>query len=134
MSTKLASTVAPEHSPLHADFYADSATQHRVAVIENVRLARDTYRIRFECPAIARRIVTGQFLMMRLAGINDPLLGRPVALYDTVLDSTGSPFAIDIVYLVLGKMTRRLAHYSVGDELDVWGPLGNGFSPIATDH
>ncbi len=54
-------------------------------------LARDTYRIRFECPDIARRIVPGQFLMMRLAGGNDPLLGRPLALYDVAsLDGRAS--------------------------------------------
>jgi dihydroorotate dehydrogenase electron transfer subunit len=130
----LASTVSSDRNPLHADFYADTATQARVAVIENVQLARDTYRIRFECPAIARRIVPGQFLMLRLAGLNDPLLGRPLALYDTVLDAAGRPFAIDVVYLRLGKMTHRLAAYRAGDELEVWGSLGNGFPPIATDH
>jgi dihydroorotate dehydrogenase electron transfer subunit len=130
----LASTVSPDRNPLHADFYADTATQARVAVIENVQLARDTYRIRFECPAIAHRIVPGQFLMMRLAGLNDPLLGRPLALYDTVLDSAGRPCAVDIVYLTLGKMTRSLAHYRAGDKVEIWGPLGNGFPPVATDH
>ena len=31
-------------------------------------------------------------------------------------------------------MTRRLAHYRAGDEIEVWGPLGNGFPPVATDH
>jgi dihydroorotate dehydrogenase electron transfer subunit len=72
--------------------------------------------------------------MMRLAGVNDPLLGRPLALYDTVLDPAGVPTAIDIVYLTLGKMTRRLANYRAGDEIEVWGPLGNGFPPLATDH
>ncbi len=123
-----------DRNPLHADFYADAAIQSRVPVIENVKLARDTYRIRFECPEIARRIVPGQFLMMRLAGMNDPLLGRPVALYDAVRDAADKPFAIDIVYLTLGKMTHRLARCRAGDELDVWGPLGNGFPPVAVDH
>jgi dihydroorotate dehydrogenase electron transfer subunit len=130
----LASIVSTDRNPLHADFYADCATHARVQVIENVRIARDTYRIRFECPAIARRIVPGQFLMLRLAGLNDPLLGRPLALYDTVLDAAGRPFAIDVVYLTLGKMTHQLAHYRTGDEIEIWGPLGNGFPPVATDH
>jgi dihydroorotate dehydrogenase electron transfer subunit len=130
----LASPVSSDCNPLHADFYADAATQARVRVLENVKLARDTYRIRFECPAIARRIVPGEFLMVRLAGLNDPLLGRPLALYDTVQDSAGVAFAIDVVYLTLGKMTHSLAYYRAGDELDVWGPLGNGFPLIATDH
>jgi len=121
-------------NPLHAACYADRATVERVEVVENVRLARDTYRVRFLCPTLARRIVPGQFLMLRLAGCNDPLLGRPLALYDTVLDSRGNPVGVDVVYLVLGKMTGRLAHYLPGQKLDVWGPLGNGFPPQETEH
>jgi dihydroorotate dehydrogenase electron transfer subunit len=120
-------------NPLHAAYYADCASLYRVAISDNVRLARDTYRVRFDCPEMARRMVPGQFVMMRLAGCNDPLLGRPLALYDTVADGNGRSSAIDIVYLAMGKMTRRLAHSTPGEELDVWGPLGNGFPPLATD-
>jgi dihydroorotate dehydrogenase electron transfer subunit len=127
-------TAAHEVNPLHAAFYADHACQARVRVLENVRLARDTYRVRFACPEIAARIVPGQFVMLRLADLNDPLLGRPLAIYDTVVDDDGKPVAIDIVYLALGKMTRRLTHYQPGEELDVWGPLGNGFPPRPTGH
>jgi dihydroorotate dehydrogenase electron transfer subunit len=72
--------------------------------------------------------------MMRVAGCNDPLLGRPLAVYDTVLDKAGAAIAIDVVYLALGKMTRRLASMRPGDRLDLWGPLGNGFPPQATKH
>jgi len=120
-------------NPLHAAYYADAARQFRVPIVENVKLARDTYRVRFACPEIARTIVPGQFMMVRLAGLDDPLLGRPLALYDVVLDSAGRPAAIDVGYLVLGKMTGRLATWGPGDELDVWGPLGNGFPPEPTD-
>jgi dihydroorotate dehydrogenase electron transfer subunit len=116
-----------ESDPLHAACYADDAGCFRVPIVENVRLARDTYRVRFECPEITRRIVPGQFLMVRLAGASDPLLARPLALYDVVLDAAGEPSAIDVVYLIVGKMTGRLAECGPGAELDVWGPLGNGF-------
>src|ERR1700760_4847242 len=89
---------------LYAEFYADQAFQARAEVIENVPLARDTFRIRITCPEVARRILPGQFLMLRLAGLNDPLLGRPFALYDVVADASGEPAMIDVVYLRLGKM------------------------------
>ena len=45
-------------NPLHAAYYADRAVQQTVEIIENVRLARDTYRVRFYSPEIARRILT----------------------------------------------------------------------------
>jgi dihydroorotate dehydrogenase electron transfer subunit len=120
-------------NPLYADYYADTASFSRVRILENVQLARDTYRVRFECREIARRIVPGQFVMLRLAGLNDPLLGRPLALYDVVRDSDGTPVGIDVVYLTLGKMTHQLAKCVPGDELEIWGPLGNGFPPQPTD-
>src|SRR5437762_12496625 len=78
-------------------------------VTENVPLARATYRVRLHCPELARAIRPGQFLMLRLPGTADPLLGRPFALYDTVLDRQGQPAALDVVYLVVGKLTGRLA-------------------------
>jgi dihydroorotate dehydrogenase electron transfer subunit len=105
--------------------------QQTPAVIENSRIARDTYRIRLNCPDMAAAIRPGQFLMLRLDGLNDPLLGRPFALYDTVLDPAGRPFAVDVVYLVIGKMTAKLTALRPGDRLEVWGPLGNGFSDLA---
>jgi dihydroorotate dehydrogenase electron transfer subunit len=119
---------------LHAPFYADGACWTSAAIVENVLVARDTYRVRFTCPAIARRITPGQFIMLRLAGCDDPLLGRPLALYDTVLSSAGEPMGLDVVYLVAGKFTRRLAGCLPGQLLEVWGPLGNGFGPQTPEH
>jgi dihydroorotate dehydrogenase electron transfer subunit len=104
--------------------------QRASSVVENIRIARDTFRIRLDCPELAATIQPGQFLMLRLPAVNDPLLGRPFALYDTVLDAAGNPITIEVVYLVVGKMTDRLARLRPGDQLDVWGPLGNGFADL----
>lgn len=114
--------------------YPDRAWYGSVVVEENVCVARDTYRLRVHCPEIARQIVPGQFVMVRLAGCDDPLLGRPLALYDTVLDDSGRPIGLDIVYLVIGKMTRRLAQFRRGQPLEMWGPLGNGFAAERAEH
>jgi dihydroorotate dehydrogenase electron transfer subunit len=104
-----------------------SFIQLTAGVVENVALAQQTYRIRLEAPELARRIRPGQFLMLRLPGSADPLLGRPFALYDTVFDSSGQPVGVDVVYLVVGKLTGLLATLKVGETVEVWGPLGNGF-------
>jgi dihydroorotate dehydrogenase electron transfer subunit len=121
-------------NPLHASYYADSAVQRTVEIIENVRLARDTYRVRFACPEIAACVVPGQFLMLRIADCNDPLIGRPLALYDVIAGESGAPEAIDVVYLVKGKFTSRLVKAAAGQKLSVWGPLGNGFSSAPAEH
>ena len=44
-------------NPLHAKYYPDQALQCTVEIIENVRLARATFRVRFACPEVARRVV-----------------------------------------------------------------------------
>jgi dihydroorotate dehydrogenase electron transfer subunit len=102
--------------------------QRTVPIVENVRLARDTYRVRVTCPEIARSITPGQFVMLRIAGTSDPLIGRPLALYDVQGEY------LDVVYLRKGKFTTQLAELDPSDWLDVWGPLGNGFEPKPTEH
>jgi len=123
----------------HATRFADTMVQQSVVVEQNVRLAQDTYRLRFRCPEIARQIVPGQFIMLRLHACDDPLIGRPLALYDTFFDSKSNSHSsaaegIDVVYLVKGKLTTRLERVQPGERVDVWGPLGNGFPIEPVEH
>jgi dihydroorotate dehydrogenase electron transfer subunit len=108
-----------------------SAAHRLVLVVENVRIARDTYRLRLGDAAMAGAIRPGQFVMIRTGpeGANDPLLGRPLALYDVVHDPAGAAVAFDVVYLVVGRGTAALSHRRPGERLSIWGPLGNGFGP-----
>ena len=122
------------NGPTHAVCYADAAVQRAASIECNERIAHDTYLLRVRAPDIARGIVPGQFVMMRLPGSDDPLLARPLALYDTVLSAEGASVAIDVVYLVVGKLTSRLAQMPVGAALELWGPLGNGFTPAMAKH
>jgi dihydroorotate dehydrogenase electron transfer subunit len=98
-------------------------------VVRNDRLARDTYRLRIEAPEIGARILPGQFVMLRLAQCDDPLIGRPLALFDTYLGVDGTVLGLDLVYLVAGKLTTRLQELTCGAQVELWGPLGNGFLP-----
>ncbi|MHB1558946.1 MAG: dihydroorotate dehydrogenase electron transfer subunit [Isosphaeraceae bacterium] len=110
---------------------SNSPFHRRATIVENIPVARDTYRIRLADAAIAGSIRPGQFVMVRpVAGEeNDPLLGRPLALYDLARDASGTPVAFDLVYLVIGRGTAALARCQPGESLPVWGPLGNGFGP-----
>jgi dihydroorotate dehydrogenase electron transfer subunit len=100
-------------------------------VVENVLIARDTYRLRLADPLLASLIMPGQFVMIRPGpeGITDPLLGRPLALYDVACDHAGKATGIDVVYVVVGRGTAALAQRKPGEQLAMWGPLGNGFGP-----
>jgi dihydroorotate dehydrogenase electron transfer subunit len=107
--------------------------QHHVPILANYSVAVNTYLIRLRAPALAKAIRPGQFIMIRLPKSTDPLLGRPFALYDTVLDADGRLAGIDVVYVVVGKVTTLMAGLKNGDEVEVWGPLGNGFPEPAGD-
>ena len=120
-------------NPLHAAWYADGLAYEEVEIESNELIALDTYRLRVLTADIARQILPGQFVMLRIAGCDDPLIGRPLALYDTVLAADGSPVGIDVVYLAKGKFTSRLMEMTRGQWLQVWGPLGNGFLPQPTE-
>jgi len=111
----------------------DSALQQSVPVVEQEQLAKNTYRIRLRCPEIARRIVPGQFFMIRVPGETDPLLGRPFALYD-VYEENGEAAGVDFGYIVVGKLTSLMSHWKQGDRVEIWGPLGNGFPLPDANH
>lgn len=111
-----------------------SAGQQTAVVLGQELLAQNTYRMRLECPALARQILPGQFFMLRAVDRSDPLLGRPFALLDVARDEDGTPFGIDFGYVVVGKLTGLLATLPAGAPLEIWGPLGNGFAPVTSGH
>jgi len=103
-------------------------------LVEQRQMARDTYCMRLQCPEIARQILPGQFFMIRDFNSNDPLLGRPFALFDIYYDESGEPAGIDFGYLVVGKLTSLMPDWQPGDQVEIWGPLGNGFPPPTDGH
>jgi len=110
------------------------AREYRAKVISQRRLAEGTYAIRVDCPDVARLIRPGQFFMIRPAQGTDPLLGRPFALYDTILNADQQPVAFEFAYHVIGKMTSLMSRWEAGAEVQIWGPLGNGFPVFSGNH
>lgn len=115
-------------SKLHADYYADSMHQLDAPLERNDAIGEDTFLMRVAVEPIARSVLPGQFVMVRLKGVNDPLIGRALAVYDVVADDAGGPRWIDLVYLRKGTFTTALAASRLGTEVTLWGPLGNGFA------
>lgn len=92
-----------------------------VRVLSNLRLLPRTWLLSFDEPLVASRAAPGQFLMLLLPGLRDPLLPRPFAVWDA------EGCRVDVLYRVVGKGTELLSGLRAGDGLHVLGPLGKGF-------
>ena len=103
-------------------------------IVRHRQIAKDTWQMTVESESLASRTLPGQFFMVRIAGLNDPLIGRALAMFDMHCDSSGNPSAISVVYTVKGKFTQVLSNCVAGDEVELWGPLGNAFPAEPVDH
>lgn len=107
--------------------FADAFVQLETPLLVNEAIAENTYLLRIAAPGIAATFRPGQFVMIRIAGVDAPLIGRPFAIYDVHPGPDGEPHAIDLIYLRKGTLTRPLSTAPVGTMISVWGPLGNSF-------
>ncbi|MGD9677881.1 MAG: dihydroorotate dehydrogenase electron transfer subunit [Vulcanibacillus sp.] len=108
--------------------------QYIMTVKENIEIAKDIYQIIIEPKSINRfskniDIISmlplpGQYLHIRVSETNNPLLRRPISIHD--YDSSSKE--VSLIYRINGDGTRLLSKKKYGDEVDVLGPLGNGFS------
>ena len=113
--------------PSTFEFVRSEILDHRV-------IARDTWQLTVRAPGLAASARPGQFFMVRLAECNDPLIGRALALYDVHRDASGAPESLSVVYVVKGKFTQALSRQQPGQQVEIWGPLGNVFSTEPVDH
>lgn len=92
-------------------------------VIENRELCESIYEIIIECPGIAIEAKPGQFLHIKVRDGLDPLLRRPISI-SRINKALGQ---ISLVYQVIGRGTKEMKNIKHGDDIDIMGPLGNGF-------
>jgi dihydroorotate dehydrogenase electron transfer subunit len=97
--------------------------QEIAKILENRKVAPEHYRITLSAPKISREAIPGQFVMVKVCDGNDPLLRRPLS-FNKIDQAKGT---IDILFKVVGKGTRLLSEIEPGEDLDIIGPLGNGF-------
>ncbi len=121
-------------NPLHAQHYADQASFVRAAVTDSSRIAECTYCLRVSAADIAKVICPGQFMMVRIDSLNDPLIGRAFAMYQVIGDEPSLRDELEFAFIAKGKMTTRLAELAVGATVEIWGPLGNGFDTEPCEH
>lgn len=86
------------------------------------KLAEGIYSLWIKTPSIAGEAVPGQFVSLYCQD-GSRLLPRPISLCE--IDRVGQ--RLHMVYRVAGKGTAEFSTLKAGDNIQVMGPLGNGF-------
>lgn len=94
--------------------------------VKNVsEIAAGIFDMLLEAPEVAALATAGQFINLYLED-KSRLLPRPISICK-INKRQGT---LRLVFRVAGEGTRQLSALSVGDEVKVMGPLGNGFIDI----
>jgi dihydroorotate dehydrogenase electron transfer subunit len=101
--------------------------QIKAPVVSAIEAMPQTYLLWLEGPDIAAEARPGQFVMAACG--DDTFLPRPFSIHRV----DGGNIAL--LFRVVGKGTQWLSQLKKGGTLDVFGPLGNGFtiSPTASN-
>ena len=120
----------------------------RATVADNLSISENFYRLKLllkgNCAKSFSSTLPGQFAEFELSGLSVPdkaqisenlsdasqrtlMLRRPFSFADvTIVDRQN--VTLDVLYCVLGPGTLRMKNLKPGDEINLIGPLGNGFS------
>jgi len=97
--------------------------QSFATVVANEKVMPGGHIVWLRAPEIAHLARPGQFVMVRCGDTFDPLLRRPLSIHK--VDAGG---LIALLFDVVGVGTSWLSTTVPGNEVDILGPLGNGFS------
>jgi dihydroorotate dehydrogenase electron transfer subunit len=100
-------------------------------VIANARLSRDYSVLSLAAPEVGTRTQPGQFVMIKPAGVTDPLLRRPFSVFEVLRRSEGDVTGVSILNKRAGRSTNKLYELEPGDVVSCLGPLGLPFTPVA---
>ena len=99
-------------------------------VIANTRLSRDYSVLSLAAPDVGQRTQPGQFVMVKPAGVADPLLRRPFSVFEVLRNSSGEVTGVSILNKKAGRSTKKLYELEPGDVVSCLGPLGVPFKPV----
>ena len=94
-------------------------------ILKNEEIQENCFLMKVKLASSFGDPLPGQFVMIRIAGLNDPFLSRPISIYSF---SRGKNYClIELLFRVVGKGTQILAGLIKGSQVEIHGPLGNGF-------
>jgi len=100
--------------------------QFTAAVVWNRPCGDRHFRMGLTCPPDLLGAAPGQFVMVRVPDAGQPLLRRPFSILGAADHSTHGS-VVELMYRVVGPVTRRMAALEETAAVDIIGPMGHGF-------
>ena len=94
-------------------------------ILKNEEVAQDCFLMSVALHSAFADPQPGQFLMLRISGMSEPFLARPFSIYSFQREKDFCQ--VDLLYQVVGKGTQILAGLIKATQVEIIGPLGNGF-------
>lgn len=98
-------------------------------IISQTEIADSIFELTVSAQLVKEISAPGQFVHIRVSNGWDPLLRRPIS----ISSYNQEKLEMTMIYRKEGKGTSLLSKMVPGMELDILGPLGNGF-PVAETH
>jgi len=95
--------------------------QETATIVNQLEMTGGYMRLTLQAPGVAGLARPGQFVHARVPGLEESVLRRPFSICDAG-DGT-----LSILYKRVGVGTAQMATLPNGAEVDLIGPLGNGF-------
>ncbi|GAA0460778.1 dihydroorotate dehydrogenase electron transfer subunit [Alkalibacillus silvisoli] len=98
--------------------------QEPLTVVRNQLIALDTYEMVLKGEEIPSLVQVGQFIHIEIGEGEEFMLRRPISIAEV----NDEEKTMTIIYKVTGKGTHWLSQLEQEGQLNVLGPLGNGFN------
>ena len=94
----------------------------RMTIVHQAEIAHNIFELTLQ-GELVQEMTPGQFVHVKVGDSFEPLLRRPISIAN--INKEKNEFTM--IYRAEGRGTSLMALRQVGDELDVLGPIGNGF-------
>lgn len=95
-------------------------------IASNQEIQKEFFLMKVKLDSTFDDPLPGQFVMIRIAGINDPFLSRPISIYS--FSRSKNFCTIELLYRVVGKGTQIMAGLIKSSQVEIHGPLGGSFA------
>lgn len=99
------------------------ATNEKCKIVSHVDSAPGYRFLTLSAPQIASAAEPGQFVHVKVPGLDPSALRRPFSIFDARPDSG----RLTVLYKIVGRGTEALSREQAGAEVEVIGPIGCGF-------